>query len=50
MLEAWEYEMFNSIDSGTLVRLVILLGLIICVIWATFQTELKKSPADELSG
>jgi hypothetical protein len=26
MLEAWEYEMFNSIDSGTLVRLVILLG------------------------
>jgi hypothetical protein len=32
MLEAWEYEMFNSIDSGTLVRLVILLGLMTCVL------------------
>ena len=37
MLEAWEYEMFNSTDSGTLVRLVILLGLMICVIGPHFK-------------
>jgi hypothetical protein len=44
MLEPWGYEIFNSVDSGTLVRLAILLGLMICVVWGTFRTELKKPP------
>jgi hypothetical protein len=42
MLEPWGYEIFNSVDSGTLVRLVTLLGLMTCVVWGAFRTELKK--------
>jgi len=50
MLEPWGYEIFNSVDSGTLVRLAILLGLLICVVWGTFRAELKKPPGDEPGG
>jgi hypothetical protein len=41
MLERWGH-MFNSIESGTWLRLVILLALMICVVCITFRTELKK--------
>jgi len=34
--------MFNSIESGTWLRLAILLALMICVVWVTFRAEVKK--------
>jgi hypothetical protein len=50
MLDPWGHEIFNSIESGTWLRLVILFALMICIAWVTFRTELKKPPGDEPSG
>ena len=41
MLEWWGH-IFNWIESGTWLRLAILLALMICVVCITFRTELKK--------
>jgi hypothetical protein len=50
MLEPSGHEIFNSIESGTWLRMVILLALMICIVWVTFRTELKKPRGDEPSG
>jgi hypothetical protein len=42
MLEPWAQDIFKSIESGTWLRLVIVLALMIGVVWVTFRTELKK--------
>jgi hypothetical protein len=39
MLELWGYDNFNFADSGTWLRVVILLALMICAVWVTFRTE-----------
>jgi hypothetical protein len=56
MMEPWGHDIFNFIESGTWLRLIILLALMICVVWVTFSNrtkkvgELKKPPGDEPSG
>jgi hypothetical protein len=44
MLAAWGHDIFKSIESGTWVRLILLALMMICVVWVTFRTELKKPP------
>jgi hypothetical protein len=44
MLESW------FADSGTWLRLVILLALMSCAVWVTFRTEKKKPPGVRPSG
>ena len=50
MLGPWAQDIFKSIESGTCLRLIILLALMICVVWITFRTERRCSTQRACSG